>query len=96
VDARHVQELRAKDVADAGDHRLVEQQGADRSTARMDHCPGDLWIGVIPQRIRPEAADDLVPKRLVAELTHERGDQIGSSSLGNHAQPHGCSRSGWR
>jgi len=60
MDAEDEQGLRPIDVADAGDHRLVEQEVADPASAASHLGDHRLWSAVASQRIRSEPIDDLV------------------------------------
>ena len=61
VDPVPEQHLGAVDVADAGEHRLVHQQVADRRAGSAGSArQATVGVGVVAQRVGPERRDDLV------------------------------------
>ena len=52
------QRLRAVDVAHSGDHGLIHEQRRQRRPGAGDPGPGAVRVGVVAQRVRPEARVD--------------------------------------
>lgn len=52
------EQLGTEDVADTRDHALIHQRLTDADSAPLQRGPTPLRIGVRPQRVRAEAADD--------------------------------------
>jgi hypothetical protein len=92
------QQLGAVDVAHAGEHRLVHQQGADRRPAAGDAPVGARAVGAGPQRIGTEPGEDPVHLRGGQHLAGGGAAQVGPHpgavrSLAFPAHPQ-CSASG--
>ena len=71
------QHLGAVDVADPGDHLLVEQQVADGPLAAGDPRPRAARVRVVAQRVRAEAVDHRGTTRGRDQLADDGAAQVG-------------------
>ena len=82
------QRLRAVDVAHSGDHGLIHEQRRQRRPGAGDPGPGAVRVGVVAQRVRPEARVDDVDLGVGEQLAGGGAAQVRVVRLADHPHPH--------
>ncbi len=96
IDAEFKERFGAKDIADSGNHRLVEQPGTDRDSTALEVEPGDLAIAAA-QRIGPEPSFDLPPGRRSDDSALSRSVEIEDRGPPDQSHSNRATRFGrWR
>jgi hypothetical protein len=82
------QGLGAEDVADAGDHRLVKERRSQCAGCRLQAGPSAVGVGVLAQRVGPEAGQQPGHAGVVEQLAGGRCDQVPGGIGAGQPEPH--------
>ena len=95
VDPVSEQHLSSIDISNPGQDRLIHQQGGNGPTGPLDPAPGQVGIGIPPERIWPQGSDLRLDLGARLDRTQLRTAQVGHRLRRRQSQPHLAARWLW-